>query len=66
MRRRKVLALLSDLTSVEIKYDNSTLSTYCEAENKKRINNYRIIREHKLKFYAQIEKVLEGYFKHKH
>lgn len=64
--RRKVLALLSELTSFEMKYDNSSLSTYCEAENKKRANNYRIIREHKLKFYAQIGKVLERYFKHKH
>lgn len=56
MRRRKALALLSNLTSVGINYGNSSLSTYLEAENKKRANNYRIIREHKLKFYAQIEK----------
>lgn len=66
MRRRKVSILLSDLTLVEIKYDNSSLCIHCEEENNKRANNYRIIREHKLKYDAQIEEILEGYFKNKH
>lgn len=66
MRRRKVSILLSDLTSVEIKYDNSSLCTHCEEDNNKKDNNYRIIREHKLKYDAQIEEILEGYFKNKH
>ena len=60
------MVLLSDLRSTEIKYDNSSLSTYLEAENNKKANNDKIIREHKLKYDAQIENILEGYFKNKH
>lgn len=58
--RRKVLVLLSDLISAEIKHDNWSLCIYWEEENNKRANNYRIIREHKPKYDAQTEKILEG------
>lgn len=60
MRRRKVLVLLSDLTSEEIKYDNSSLWNYWEEENNKRANNYKIIREYKPKYDVHIGRSWKG------